>query len=261
MRPTRPEHARGGSAIDCALDRKGEMKRRTPMRVAALAAATLAVAVAMLAAACARQWPAEPPDAHEWQLTTGPLNLEPQRDAGRVITAFAYAQQRPRPPDCDGLGVDDCAAYASRYGTQLPARLSVACWDEDADREGEIDITFTPSRPVLDHPGWHPRSWGGWKLDFDGDSGARDVVVGAQDDGRLALVDGFVAYLPGERLVGLALDYFRGAVGTADAQLQVTALFPEDDGSAPLTWMFDIGAGSEAAERLRHVVENCGRVW
>lgn len=261
MRRSRPEHAGGGSATVRALYGKGEMRRRTPMRVAGLAAGTLALAVAMLAAACARQWPAEPPDAHEWQLTTGPLNLEPQREAGRAITAFAYAQQRPRPPSCDGLGADDCTAYTSAYGRQLPARLSVTCWDEDADGVGGIDITFAPSRPVLDHPAWHPQAWGGWKLDFDGDAGGRDVVVGAQDDGRLALVDGFVAYLPGEHLVGLALGFFREATGTEGTQLQVTALFPEADGSAPLTWLFDIGTESKADERLRHVVENCGRVW
>ena len=260
MRRSLPEDARRRSTTVCALDGNGRVRSWTPSRVAKLAAAAVAAA-AVLATACARQWPAEPPDAHQWQLTTGPLNLEPQREAGRVITAFAYARQRPRPPSCDGLGVDDCTAYTATYGRQLPARLSVTCWDERADGEGGIDITFTPSRPVLDHPEWHPQAWGGWKLDFDGDSGAKDVVVGARDDGTLALVDGFVAFLPGERLVGLALDFFREAAGTEDAQLQVTALFPESDGSAPLTWLFDIGAESKAAERLRHVVENCGRIW
>ena len=218
-------------------------------------------AAALVASACARPWPAEPPDPHQWQLTTGPLNLEPQREAGRAITAFAYAQQRPRPPSCDGLGLDDCAAYTSKYGRQLPARLSVTCWDENADGEGGIDITFIPSRPVLDHSEWHPRAWSGWKLDFDGDSGAKDVVVGAQNDARLALVDGFVAYVPGDRLTRRALDFFSEIAGTEGAQLRVVALFPERDGSAPLIWIFDIGTESKAAERLRHVVENCGRVW
>ena len=144
------------------------------MRLRILASAVALVAVAAVAVSCARQWPAEPPDMHEWQLTTGPMNLLPGQAAGRSTTAFAYAQQRPSPPICDGLGEDDCQQYVGKYGRHLPARLSVTCWDEDADGEGSIDITFTPSRPVLDYTRWHPRSWSGWGLDFDGDSGPKD---------------------------------------------------------------------------------------
>lgn len=261
MRRSRPGGDRCWRPTRGFLGRKRYTRRRASSRSAVLAAVTVMAAAALVTTACARQWPAEPPDAHHWQLTTGPLNLTPRQEAGRAITAFAYARQRPRPPSCDGLGDDDCTAYTSTYGSQLPGRLSVTCWDVDADGASGIDITFTPSRPVLDHPEWHPQAWSGWKLDFDGDSGAKDIVVGAQDDGRLALTDGFVAFLPGERLVELALGFFREAAGTEDAQLQVTAMFSEADGSAPLTWLFDISTESKAAERLRHVVENCGRVW
>lgn len=238
-----------------------DMRRRAPDRVAALAVAAVMALTVAATAACARQWPAEPPDPHQWQLTTGPLNLVPQKEAGRTIAAFAYAQQRPRPPSCDGLGADDCEDYELKYWRQLPARLSVTCWDENAEGDGELDITFTPSRPVLDHPEWHPYAWSGWELDFDGDSGRRDVRVGVQDGERLSLVDGFVVFVPGERLVRRALGFFRDIAGTEGAQLRVLALFPERDGSAPLIWIFDIGAESKAAEHLRHVVENCGRTW
>ena len=250
------ERTTGGAATG------SDMGRRTPGRVAALAVATVMALTAVATAACARQWPAEPPDAHQWQLTTGPLNLVPEQEAGRAITAFAYAQQRPRPPSCDGLGADDCEDYELRYGRQLPARLSVTCWDGDADGDGELDITFIPSRPVLDHPEWHPYAWSGWKLDFDGDGGPSDVLMGVQDgEERLSLVDGFVAFVPGERLVRRALGFFSEFAGSEGAQLQVVGLFPERDGSAPLIWIFDIGAESQATDRLRHVVENCGRVW
>ena len=219
------------------------------------------VTLAVISTGCARQWPAEPPDAYQWQLATAPLNLVPGREAGRSITAFAYAWQRPSPPSCDGLGVDDCEQYVATHGRQLPARLSVTCWDDDDDGEGSIDITLTPSRPVLDYFPWHPRAWSGWGLDFDGDGGRRDVFVGALPDGRLGLVDGFVLFVPGEQLVGRALSFFSETAGSEDAQLRVVATFPEQAGSAPLEWQFDIGAESLANEHIRHVVENCGRVW
>ena len=219
------------------------------------------VAVAVIAAGCARQWPAEPPDAYQWQLATAPLNLVPRQEAGRTITAFAYAWKRPSPPSCDGLGLDDCQQYVGQHGQQLPARLSVTCWDVNDDGEGSIEITLTPSRPILDYPPWHPRAWSGWGLDFDGDGGAKDVFVGAQPDGRLGLADGFVPFVPGEQLVGRTLRFFSESAGSEDAQLRVVATFPEQDGSAPLEWQFDIGTKSLADEYIRHVVENCGRVW
>ena len=219
------------------------------------------VAVTVISVSCARQWPAEPPDASQWQLATAPLNLVPGQEAGRTITAFAYARQRPSPPSCDGLGIDDCEQYVTEYGRQLPARLNVTCWDDDDDGEGSIDITFTPSRPVLDYPPWHPRAWAGWGLDFDGDGGSRDVFVGALSDGRLSLVDGFVLVVPGEQLVGRSLRFFSETAGSQDVQLRVVATFHEQDGSAPLEWQFDIGSESLADEHIRHVVENCGRVW
>ena len=231
------------------------------MRLHILARVAVLIAATALAVSCARQWPAEPPDMNEWQLTTGPMNLLPQQAAGRSTTAFAYAQQRPNPPSCDGLGEDDCQEYVGKYGRQMPAQLSVTCWDENADGEGSIDISFMPSRPVLDYARWHPRAWSGWGLDFDGDSGPRDVFVGAQNGDGLALVDGFVAFVPGERLVGRVLRFFSDTAGTADASLQVVATFPDRDGSAPLQWRFDISAESKAEERIRHVVENCGRAW
>ena len=232
--------------------------RPRPARPLGLLAAVLAL---VLAAACARQWPAEPPDPQQWQLATAPLNLVPRQQAGRTITAFAYAWQRPNPPSCDGLGLDDCDQYIERYGQQLPARLDVTCWDDDDDGEGVIDITLSLSRPILDYTEWHPRGWSGWGFDFDGDSGPRDIFVGAQEDGRLALVDGFVPYVPGERLVQRFLDHFSDTAGGEDTQLQVVATFDEREGSAPLEWRFDISTESLADEHVRHVVENCGRVW
>lgn len=232
---------------------------RATRRSLSLVGAVLAVLV--VTTACARQWPAEPPEAHEWQLSTAPLNLVPLQKAGRVITAFAYAQQRPSPPSCDGLGLDDCEQYRGQYGRQLPARLDITCWDEDDDGTGDIDITLTPSRPILDQPGWHPRDWSGWGLDFDGDSGPKDVFVGAMGDGSLGLTDGFVAFVSEERLIGRALRYFSETAGGEDAQLRVIATFSERDGRTPLEWHFDLGVESMAQERIRHVVENCGRVW
>lgn len=237
-----------------------DMRPRTPGRVAALAVAAAMALTVAATASCARQWPAEPPDAHQWQLTTGPLNLVPQRVAGRMLAAFAYAQQRPSPSSCDGIGEDDCEDYAGRYGRHLPARLAVACWDPDSDGRGEIDITFTPSRPILDDPRLHPRTWGGWGLDFDGDSGPDDVLVGFNDDSP-GLIDGFVAFVPGERLIERALRYFSETAGGEHAELRVVATFPDSDGSPPLEWRFDLGAESMADERIRHVAENCGRVW
>ena len=106
----------------------------------------LVALVLLLVPGCARQWPAEPPEAHQWQLTTAPMNLVPMQEAGRVTTAFAYARQRPSPPSCDGLGADDCEEYRARFGRQLPARLDVTCWDEDDDGEDD-DETEDP-------PGW-----------------------------------------------------------------------------------------------------------
>ena len=88
-----------------------------------------------------------------------------------------------------------------------------------------------------------------------------DVFVEAQDGDGLSLVDGFVAFVPGERLVGRVLRFLGETAGTADARLQVVATFPDSDGSAPLEWHFDIGAESKAGNRMRHVVENCGQVW
>ena len=229
--------------------------RRTRGRLCAV------IAIAVIAAACARQWPAEPPDVHQWQVTTGPLNLVPRQQSGRSITAFAYAWQRPNPPSCDGVGLDDCTAYVGQYGRHLPARLSVTCWDQDDDGQGAVDITFIPSRPILDYPQWHPRVWSGWGLDFDGDGGPKNVFAPAAEDGRLGLVDGFIPFVPGDELVGRTLRFFSETAGSEDAQLSVIATFPERDGSAPLEWRFDIGPGSLAHERVRHVVENCGRVW
>ena len=95
----------------------------------------LAIAAAVVVS-CSRPWPAEPPDAHEWQLMVAPANLVPEQAAGTAIAAFAFAQERPSPPACDGVGDDDCEDYVSRYGRQLPARLTVACWDHDSDGEG-----------------------------------------------------------------------------------------------------------------------------
>ena len=232
-----------------------------PHRAGGLLAVVVVATVTVVAAACARQWPAEPPEAHEWQLSTAPMNLLPQRAAGRVLAAFAYAQQRPSPTSCDGIGEDDCGGYADRYGHQLPARLAVACWDPDSDGRGEIDITFTPSRPILDDPRLHPQAWGGWGLDFDGDSGPKDILVGLGDGSPGQLVDGFVAFVPGEQLVERAMRYFSETAGGEDAELRVVATFPESDGSPPLEWRFDLRAESKADERIRHVVENCGRVW
>ena len=246
---------RAGRAAQRTARAAGHSGRANTVLVVLVALALL------LVPGCARQWPAEPPEAHQWQLTTGPMNLVPMQEAGRVTTAFAYARQRPSPPSCDGLGVDDCEEYRGRYGRQLPARLDVTCWDEDDDGEGAIDITFTPSRPILDHPGWHPRSWSGWGFDFDGDGGPKDVFVGALDDGRLGLVDGFVAFVPGERLIGRSLRFLGETAGGENAQLRVIATFHESDGSTPLEWGFDLSAESMADERIRHVVENCGRVW
>ena len=234
---------------------------KTPRRTRSLTVAILGVLI--IAAGCARQWPAEPPDPYQWQLATAPLNLVPRQEAGRTITAFAYAWQRPSPPSCDGLGLDDCERYVAEYGQQLPARLSITCWDDDDDGAGSIDITLTPSRPVLDYSPWHPRAWAGWQLDFDGDGGSKDVFAGAlpDDPTRVGLIDGFVPFVPGEQLVGRVLRFFSETAGTMDAQLRVLAIFPEEDGSAPLEWRFDIGATSLADENIRHVVENCGRVW
>ena len=219
------------------------------------------VATAALITSCARQWPAEPPDIYEWQLTTAPLNLLPAEAAGRATSAFAYARERPNPPACDGVGLDDCEQYIGKYGRHLPARLSITCWDKDPDGEGSIGINFAPSRPVLDYPSWHPRGWSGWVLDFDGDGGPKDVTVSAADNGVLSLVDGFIAFVPGEGLVGDAIGYFRETAGLEGASLTVLATFPEQDESAPLEWSFDLGVESKAADRIGHVVEICGRPW
>ena len=246
------------------------MRTQRPVRTQWLLSVGALVATAALTASCARQWPAEPPDVYEWQLTTAPLNLLPAVAAGRTTTAFAYARERPEPPACDGVGLDDCDEYVGKYGRQLPARLSITCWDDNADGEGPIDITFAPSRPVLDYPSWHPRSWSGWVLDFDGDGGPNDVAVDASDNGELSLVDGFIAYVPGDGLVEDALGYFSETAGNVAASLLVRATFPEQDavddlGEAivrpPLEWSFDLSPESKAADRIRHVVEICGRDW
>ena len=230
------------------------MSNSKPIRLAALAAAVVMVV------SCSRPWPAEPPDAHEWQLMVAPANLVPERPAGTAIAAFAFAQERPRPPSCDGVGADDCEEYETRYGRQLPARLTVACWDHDSDGEGSLDITFTPSRPLLDDPDLHPRAWAGWELDFDGDSGPRDVIVELNDD-ESTLVDGFVARVPGERDTARAVRFLRETAGQDGAELRVIAVFSESDGSSPLKWRFRLDPQSKAEERIRHVVESCGGVW
>lgn len=215
---------------------------------------------AVVVASCSRPWPAEPPDAHEWQLMVAPANLVPERPAGTAVAAFAFAEERPRPPSCDGIGEDDCADYETRYGRQLPARLTVTCWDPDSDGEGFLDITFTPSRPLLDDPDLHPRRWAGWELDFDGDDGPRDVIMELEEDGS-SLVDGFVAHVRGEQDTDRAVTYLRWITGQDGAELRVIAVFPEPDGGAPLEWRFRLDADSKAGERLRHVVEYCGGVW
>ncbi len=230
------------------------MRIPTLIRLVALATAVTVVA------SCSRPWPAEPPEAHEWQLLVAASNLVPERAAGTVVAAFAFAEERPRPPSCDGIGEDDCADYEARYGRQLPARLTVACWDPDSDGEGLLDITFTPSRPLLDDPDLHPRRWAGWELDFDGDDGPRDVIMELKEDGS-SLVDGFVAHVPGEQDTDRAVTYLRWIAGQDNAELRVIAVFPEPDGGAPLEWRFRLDADSKADERLRHVVESCGGVW
>ena len=228
---------------------------RIPMLIQVAALATAAAAVV----SCSRPWPAEPPDAYEWQLMVAPANLVPEQTAGTAIAAFAFARERPRPPACDGVGEDDCADYVSLYGRQLPARLTVACWDHDSDGEGAMDITFTPSRALLDDPDLHPRGWSGWGLDFDGDSGPRDVIMELHDDG--SLVDGFVARVPGEHHTARAVSFFRQTAGQDRAELRVSAVFPESEGGNPLEWRFRLDSESKADERIRHVVENCGGVW
>jgi hypothetical protein len=219
----------------------------------------LATAAAVVVS-CSRPWPAEPPDAHEWQLMVAPANLVPEQTAGTAVAALAFAQERPRPPACDGIGEDDCADYLGRYGRQLPARLTVACWNHNTDGEGALDITFTPSRPLLDDPGLHPSGWSGWGLDFDGDSGDRDVIMEMNDDGS-SLRDGFVAYVPGGQRTDTAVTYFRQTARQDGAELRVFAFFPESEGGNPLEWRFRLDPQSRADERIRHVVENCGGVW
>lgn len=229
------------------------MRSRSVLRYVALATAMVAVA------SCSRPWPAEPPEAHEWQLLVASSNLLPEQEAGTVVAAYAFAAERPRLPSCDGIGENDCADYETRYGRQLPARLTVACWDPDSDGQG-LDITFTPSRPLLDDPNLHPRQWAGWELDFDGDDGNKDVIMELEEDGS-SLRDGFVAYVPGEQGTDTAVTYLRVIAGQDNAELRVIALFPEPDGGAPLEWRFRLDADSKARDRLRHVVENCGVVW
>ena len=148
----------------------------------------------------------------------------------------------------------------SRYGSQLPARLTVACWDHDSDGDGALDITFTPSRPLLDDPDLHPRGWSGWRLDFDGDGGPRDVILELNDDGS-SLRDGFVAHVPGEQETDIAVRFFRVTAGQDGAELRVIAVFPESEGGNPLEWRFRLDPQSKADERIRLVVENCGGVW
>ena len=58
------------------------------MLIRLVALATAAVVVV----SCSRPWPAEPPDAHEWQLMVAPSNLVPEQTAGTAIAAFAFAQ-------------------------------------------------------------------------------------------------------------------------------------------------------------------------
>ena len=227
-------------------------------RTAGIAGAAAFLAVAAVAG-CARQWPADPGAPDRWQLVTGPLNLVPGQSQGRMVSAFAYASERVRPPSCDGVGEDDCAFYEDRLGRHLPARLAVTCWDPRGDRSGTIDVTFTPSRPVLDNPGLHPRSWEGWVLDFDGPAGPRDVIV--DNGGQIALADGFVPFVDRPGQVGESLDYLRERAGRDDAEVTVTATFAEDEARAPLQWRFKLDGGSGAGERLRAVLENCGRRW
>ena len=229
---------------------------RIPMLIRLVALATAAVAVV----SCSRPWPAEPPDAHEWQLMVAPANLVPEQTAGTAIAAFAFAQERPRPPACDGVGEDDCSDYVSRYGRQLPARLTVACWDHDSNGEGALDITFTPSRALLDDPDLHPRGWSGWGLDFDGDSGPRDVIMELNDDGS-SLVDGFIVRVSGEHDTARAVSFLRQTAGQDSVELRVSAVFPEAEGGNPLEWRFRLDSQSKADERIRHVVESCGGVW
>ncbi len=230
------------------------------MRIPILIRLVAPLMAAVVVVSCSRPWPAEPPDAHEWQLMVAPANLVPAQTAGTTVAAFAFAEERPRLPACDGVGEDDCEGYVSRYGQHLPARLSVACWDSDSDGEGSLDMTFTPSRPLLDDPDLHPRRWAGWELDFDGDSGPRDVIMALDVDGS-SLVDGFVAHVPGEQNIDTAVRFLRRTAGQDGAELRVIAVFPEPDGSAPLEWRFRLDPRSKADERIRHVVEICGGVW
>ena len=75
------------------LPREAMSDLRIPMPIRLVALATAVV----VAASCARPWPAEPPDAHEWQLMVAPANLVPGLD-GEV--GFSARPSGTTAPSC-----------------------------------------------------------------------------------------------------------------------------------------------------------------